>query len=183
MALSKTPRTFRVKRRRAAPKGRLHWSARILVGMTTVTLLGFLGFSVMRHDRLMKYWEAEWISLPWHASWPPLPAPLGSLREDVARAVYAFAGARPEIQKHIPCVCGCRSLGHQSVHDCFVKHRSADGQVTEWEEHGLSCRVAVDITGDVMLWHEQGKPLSVIRRDIDREFSAKGHATMTPLPR
>jgi hypothetical protein len=73
--------------------------------------------------------------------------------------------------------------GHHSDHDRFVKHRSADGAVTAWEEHGLVCPLATDITGDVMLWQDQGKSLHVIRGDVDRESGARGPATETPLPR
>lgn len=45
------------------------------------------------------------------------------------------------------------------------------------------CPLAPDITGDVMLWHDQGRSIHVIRREIDREFGTCGPATDTPLPR
>ena len=112
-----------------------------------------------------------------------MPGPLKELREDIARAVYSFAGTKPDVLEHIPCFCGCRLRGHGSVHDCYVKHRSAESVVTEWDDHGLTCALATDITGDVMLWHDQGESLSTIRRRIDQEFGTRGPATDTPLPR
>lgn len=150
--------------------------AAILVLITTVT--------VVRQERLLKYPGGEWKSLPWNPGWPLLPVVSGirQLRTDIARAIYTFAGAKPEILRYIPCFCGCVSQGHQSNHDCYVKRRSTDGRVVEWDSHGLVCPLAPDITGDVMLWHEKGRPLSRIRNDIDREFRARGPATVTPEP-
>jgi hypothetical protein len=117
-------------------------------------------------------------------SWLPLPTPTSTatLPADVARAIYTFAGKEPEVLRYIPCYCGCRMQGHHSNHDCFVKRRTTDGRVGEWDVHGLVCPLAPDITGDVMLWHERGRPMSVIRKDIDKEFGHRGPATPTPLP-
>jgi hypothetical protein len=150
--------------------------ATILVVMTTMTF--------MRQERLLKYPGGEWKSLPWNPAWPPLPVVSGirQLRIDIARAVYSFAGVKPEVLEYIPCFCGCVSQGHQSNHDCYVKRRSEGGRVVEWDGHGLVCPLGPDITGDVMLWHEKGRPLSRIRNDIDREFSGRGPATATPNP-
>ena len=150
--------------------------AAILVLMTTVT--------VMRQERFLKYPGGEWKSLPGNPAWPSLPIVRGvrQLRTDIARAIYSFAGAKPEILQHIPCFCGCVSQGHQGNHDCYVKRRSADGGVVEWDNHGLVCPLGPDITRDVMLRHEKGRPLSRIRNDIDREFSGRGPATAPPNP-
>jgi hypothetical protein len=148
--------------------------AAILVVMTTVTLV--------RQERSLKYPGGEWKSLPWNPAWPPLPvvSSIRQLRTDIARAIYSFAGAKPEVLQYIPCFCGCVSEAHQSNHDCYVKRRSTDGRVVEWDSHGLVCPLGSDITGDVMLWHEKGRPLSRIRNDIHREFSGRGPATATP---
>jgi hypothetical protein len=178
----KPPKRLRSKRRRADASSSSNRSAIILMGIAVVMVIGAIAVSLSRHERIMRYQREEWIALPWNAAWPPMPAPLQGLREDVARALYAFAGTKPEVLKHIPCYCGCKLQGHHSDHDCFVKRRSMDGVVTEWEEHGLTCPLATDITGDVMLWHEQGKSIHIIRRNIDREFGARGPATNTPIP-
>jgi hypothetical protein len=151
-------------------------AAAILVLMTTLT--------VVRQERSLKYPGGEWKSLPWNPAWPPLPVASGirQLRTDIARAIYTFGGTKPEVMQYVHCYCGCVSLGHQSNHDCYVKRRSADGRVVEWDSHGLVCPLGPDITGDVMLWHEKGRLLSRIRNDIDREFRARGPATVTPEP-
>jgi hypothetical protein len=155
----------------------------MLIGIAVFLLLSLMAVSLVRHERAMQSLRPEWPSLPWNPAWPAMPAPLQGLREDVVRAAYAFAGTKPDVMEHIPCFCGCRLQGHHSAHDCFVKHRSADGVVTEWDNHGLMCPLAMNITGDVSLWHEQGDSVSVIRQRIDREFGARGPATDTPRPR
>jgi len=102
------------------------------------------------------------------------------LRIDWARAFYAFAGRNADVLTYIPCYCGCESQGHKSNHECYVEQRAADGRVTKWNDHAMQCPVGPDITGDVMLWREKGRPLSTIRRDIDQEYRSRGPATPTP---
>jgi hypothetical protein len=121
-------------------------------------------------------------SVAWNPSWPALPAlnVARGLRLDEARALYAAAGSNAAVLTYIPCYCGCQSEGHRSNHDCYVSRRSADGQVTEWNSHGTTCPVGPDITGDVMLWRENGTPLSTIRTDIEREYGSRGPPTPTP---
>lgn len=169
-------------RRRDAPRSNLE--AAVLTGIAIAFLLVLMTVSFVRHEGILRSQRDEWRSLPWDPAWPALPvlSGRGQLRIDVARAIYAFAGTNSEILQYIPCYCGCRSQGHRSNHDCYVKRRSADGRVVEWTDHGLTCPLAPDITGDVMLWHEQGTPLSTIRQKIDREFGARGPATPTPEP-
>jgi hypothetical protein len=170
-------------RRRKKVSGGSHLSTAIYMGLPVLTLLGSLVFSVVKHERFLQYRRNEWVALPWNGAWPAMPGPIKNMPAHVARSLYAFAGAKPEVLDHIPCHCGCRSKGHRSVHSCFVKHRSTKGIVTEWEEHGLTCPLATDITGDVMLWHDQGKSIDVIRRAIDREFGGRRPGTDTPLPK
>jgi hypothetical protein len=71
---------------------------------------------------------------------PPLPftptppaAPL-----DVLSSVYRFAAEHPEILSYVPCYCGCERGGHRGSEDCFVTARAANGDVTEWEPHGMT---------------------------------------------
>jgi len=129
--------------------------------------------------------ENDWThSVSWDPVWPALPAlnVARGLSLDEARALYAFAGQHADVLTYVPCYCGCVSQGHQSNHDCYVGRRSADGRVTEWSSHGMSCPVGPSITGDVMLWRENGRPLSAIRNDIDQEYRSRGPATPTPRP-
>ena len=123
-------------------------------------------------------------SVAWDPSWPALPVLSGSrgLRIEDARALYAAATRNADVFAYIPCYCGCQSQGHRSNHDCYVSRRSADGRVAEWNSHGMTCPVGPDITGDVMLWRQQGRSLSTIRNDIDREYGSRGPATPTPGP-
>lgn len=132
-----------------------------------------------RSDRERDDWTK---SVPWDPSWPVLPvvSVAVGMRTEVVRALYAFAGRNPDVMRYIPCYCGCQSQGHRSNDDCYVKQRSADDRVIQWDGHGLACPVGPDITGDVSLWREQGRPLTTIRRDIEREYGSRGPATPTP---
>lgn len=77
------------------------------------------------------------VDLAWDDSWPPLPQgrpparPIGQVR-----AAYAFVAKQPELAQYLPCFCGCSRSGHESVKDCFVKGRAADGQ-PEWNTMGF----------------------------------------------
>ncbi|MPZ21040.1 MAG: hypothetical protein GEV06_24535, partial [Luteitalea sp.] len=157
--------------------------AGILMAVALAVFVVIMIVTTLRRDRFLAE-GSLWGSIPWDPSWPSLPVVNGPrmLRIDVERTIYAFAGRNAELLQYIPCYCGCRSQGHRSNLDCYVRHRSADGRVSEWDRHGQTCPVGPDITGDVMLWHKRGKPLSAIRDDIDREFSSRGPATPTPRP-
>lgn len=166
------------------------WSnlqAWILTGAGTLVLAGMMITALVRHERLLEEERSGWpFTVPWDPSWPSLPivSGPGSLALDVAQSVYALAATNAETLQYIPCYCGCRSQGHQSVSQCYVKRRSPDGGVTEWDGHGRICPLGADITGDVTARHQHGTPLSKIRAQIDEEFSARGPATPTPpVPR
>ena len=62
----------------------------------------------------------------------PLPRP-----NDVVRAVYEFAGRRPDVLRYVPCFCGCEQGGHVGNDDCFVKARDTSGKPTAWDTHGM----------------------------------------------
>jgi hypothetical protein len=57
---------------------------------------------------------------------------------DVVRAAYLFAAEHPEILGYVPCYCGCERSGHRGNDDCFVSGRDANGDVTQWEPHGMT---------------------------------------------
>ncbi len=74
----------------------------------------------------------------WDPAWPPLPgagAPAKPIEE--VRAMYAFAARHPEVLQYAPCYCGCESVGHRSVRDCFVKGRDAKGR-PRWDGMGFT---------------------------------------------
>jgi len=56
----------------------------------------------------------------------------------VVKAVYTFAAEHPEVLAYVPCYCGCERSGHRGNDDCFVMARAANGDVTEWEPHGMT---------------------------------------------
>src|SRR6185436_4985515 len=66
--------------------------------------------------------------------------PLGRSPE-VITAAYKFAAEHPEILTYVPCFCGCERSGHSGNEDCFVKSRAPNGDVTQWEPHGMECNV------------------------------------------
>ena len=158
--------------------------ATILTAVSLAVVIAVVVVNTVRQERSVKEGDNWASSIPWDPSWPVLAISNGAtdLPVDVARAIYAFAGQNADVVQYIPCYCGCQSQGHRSNADCYVKRRSADGRVTEWDNHGLTCRVGPDITGDVMLWHEKGRPLLTIRNDIDHEYGWRGLATPTPRP-
>ena len=71
---------------------------------------------------------------------PPLPFdPEPPARPmDVVRAAYLFAAEHPEVLSYVPCYCGCERAGHRGNEDCFVTRRDANGDVVEWEPHGMT---------------------------------------------
>ena len=71
---------------------------------------------------------------------PPLPfGPSPPARPpNVVRAVYTFAAEHPEVLGYVPCYCGCERSGHRGNEDCFVTARAENGDVTEWEPHGMT---------------------------------------------
>jgi len=70
---------------------------------------------------------------------PPLPYdPTPARPPDVVRAAYLFAAEHPEITAYVPCYCGCENMGHRGNDECFVKARNEQGDVIEWEPHGMT---------------------------------------------
>lgn len=157
--------------------------AAILVAVGIGIVIAGMIVVMVQHERLRAK-DAWMSSYPWDSSWPPLSVANtpGSLTVDVVRAYYAFAGKNAEVLGYIPCYCGCVSQGHRSNLECYVKQRSADGHVTEWDTHAQTCHVGLDITGDVTVWREGGKSVSAIRNDIEEEYSSRGAGTQTPPP-
>ena len=57
---------------------------------------------------------------------------------EIVRSVYVFAAEHPEVLGYVPCYCGCERSGHRGNDDCFVTARAANGDVSEWEPHGMT---------------------------------------------
>ena len=117
---------------------------------------------------------------------PPLqlPAyPLGRSPE-VITAAYKFAAEHPEILTYVPCFCGCERSGHQGNEDCFVKARASNGDVSEWEPHGMECNVCVDVATQAMQMHSSGASVRDIRAALEKKWASQAAQmhTHTPTP-
>ena len=102
---------------------------------------------------------------------------------EVIRATYKFAAEHPEVLNYIPCFCGCDKSGHRSSEDCFVKSRAKNGDVTEWNEHGIACAMCLAVAERAKQMCDKGAPLSEVRADIEQRYGhITGERTPTPLP-
>jgi Protein of unknown function with PCYCGC motif len=115
--------------------------------------------------------------LPVQAYAPPRPA-------DVVRAAYLFAAEHPEVLSYVPCFCGCERSGHKGNHDCFVMARDANGDVTEWDPHGLECTVCIDVATQARQMFTSGADVVSIRAAVEQKWGAfQGGHTPTPHPK
>ena len=126
--------------------------------------------------RLGPHKQAQLPPLPYQAYAPPRP-PL------VVRAAYLFAAEHPEVLSYVPCFCGCERSGHKGNDDCFVARRDANGDVVEWEPHGLDCAVCLDVAQYAEQLHTSGASLPDIRDAVEKRWAgAAAHGTHTPTP-
>ena len=120
--------------------------------------------------------QANLPPLPFQAYAPPRPM-------ETVREVYRFAAEHPEVLSYVPCFCGCERGGHKGNDDCFVKARNAQGDVTEWEPHGLDCAVCIDVANEAMQMTRSGASVTDIRAAIEKKWNRPGSGhTPTPMP-
>lgn len=119
--------------------------------------------------------QANLPPIPFRGYAPPRPP-------DVVTAAYMFAAEHPEVASYVPCFCGCQQGGHKGNHDCFVRSRAANGDVIEWEEHGVECAVCLDVATRSRQLLASGASVTDIRNAIEREFLPSA-STMTPTPK
>ena len=100
---------------------------------------------------------------------------------EVVRAAYKFAAEHPEVLSYVPCFCGCERSGHRGNEDCFVKARDVNGDVVEWEEHGMECAVCIDVATRSLQLHTSGATVADIQAAVDKEFGPLA-TTRTPTP-
>jgi Protein of unknown function with PCYCGC motif len=125
------------------------------------------------------------------ATLPPVPFQVGYApprSREVVTAAYQFAAEHPEVLSYVPCFCGCQRGGHQGNEDCFVKSRAANGDVIEWEDHGVDCAVCLDVATRSRQMYSSGASVRDIRAAIDKEFgsmfpTAEKMATPSPPAR
>jgi uncharacterized protein with PCYCGC motif len=115
---------------------------------------------------------------------PPLQLPAYPLARspEVITATYRFAAEHPEILSYIPCFCGCERSGHRGNEDCFVQRRGANGDVTEWTEHGMECSVCLDVAQQAMQMHASGASVRDIRAAVEKKWSAQAAQSHTHTP-
>ena len=119
--------------------------------------------------------QANYPPIPFRGYAPPRPP-------EVVTAAFMFAAEHPEITSYVPCFCGCQQGGHKGNHDCFVRSRAANGDVIEWEEHGVECAVCIDVATRSRQLLASGASVNDIRASIEREFLPNAQ-TMTPTPK
>jgi hypothetical protein len=114
--------------------------------------------------------------LPVQAYAPPRPP-------DVVRAAYVFAAEHPEVLSYVPCFCGCERGGHRGNEDCFVSARDGNGDVTDWEPHGLDCTVCIDVATEARQMFTSGASVRDIRAAVEKKWAGfHGGHTPTPQP-
>jgi hypothetical protein len=86
------------------------------------------------------------------------------------REAYQFAVANPQVLEHVPCYCGCGSIGHKSNLACYVQEFKSDGSI-KFDDHALGCSLCVDIARDSMRMTREGKSLEEIRAAIVSSYS------------
>jgi len=119
------------------------------------------------------------------ASLPPIPFQPGYQPPRPAETVvaaYQFAAEHPEILSYVPCFCGCERAGHQGNADCFVRSRAENGDVLEWDEHGVDCAVCLDVATRSRQMYATGASVTDIRAAIDREFGQLNPQAKMPTP-
>ena len=72
------------------------------------------------------------------------------------------------------CYCGCERSGHRGNEDCFVKSRDVNGDVVQWEHHGMECAVCLDVATRARLMYASGASVADIRAAVEKEWAA-GH--------
>lgn len=132
--------------------------------------------------------DARWAKFGPHkqATYPPMPtqayAPPRPM--NVVREAYMFAAEHPEVLSYVPCFCGCERGGHKGNHDCFVANRNEQGDVIEWEPHGLECTVCIDVATQARQLFNSGANIREIRAAVEKQWAGfnGGHTPTPPAP-
>ena len=78
----------------------------------------------------------------------------------------------------MPCFCGCERSGHRGNEDCFVRERAANGDVIEWDDHGMECAVCLDVATRSRQMLRRGASVA----EIFAPRSRKNSAGTCPMP-
>ncbi|GGE10112.1 hypothetical protein GCM10011571_09300 [Marinithermofilum abyssi] len=96
-----------------------------------------------------------------------------------AKKAYAYAANHSKQLEHIPCYCGCGSLGHDSVKSCFLKK---EGGKPEFNDHGANCGVCVNVVLDTMKGKQDGMSLKEVRKEIEEKYENGMNMSPTDTP-
>jgi hypothetical protein len=124
--------------------------------------------------KLGPHTQASYPPIPTQAFPPPRPY-------ETVNAAFKFAAEHPEVLSYIPCFCGCQHGGHRGNEDCFVRARDKNGDVTEWEPHGLECAVCIDVATRARQMNASGASVSEIRTAVEKQFKDT-YPSITPTP-
>lgn len=115
---------------------------------------------------------------------PLLPIGITNAARPVAvtKVAYEFAARHPEVMNYIPCFCGCERGGHKGNHDCFVAGRNSNGEVTDWDVHGIGCQICIDVAYEASRRFALGESVVQIRTAIDEMYADMPNRTPTPKP-
>ena len=181
--------TMRLRRNaQARPMvNRLIW----VLAVSLVVLVVALAVRSAQHRSALVAWrrslEAGSTPTPWpawQAAWPPLerPSRTNAIMGDLS-GPYAFAALNSDSLRFIPCYCGCRREGHESVLNCFVKGFTARGTPI-WTDHAFTCQTCVNIVVETSRMLQRGMSLRAIREAIDNHHGGLfSRSTATPLPK
>ena len=95
------------------------------------------------------------------------------------REIYEWAKTEEGILilEQVPCYCGCKFEGHLHTRHCFWRDNG------DFDKHGITCSVCLDIAIKSKEMNEQGKDICEIRNEIDSFYAPNANlATPTPMP-
>ncbi len=87
---------------------------------------------------------------------------------------YHFIESEPDLASGIPCYCGCHSLSHRNLLDCYLRPEGG------YEQHASGCGICGREADDVEKMLAEGADPSRIRAAIDEEYGSYGKPTDTP---
>ena len=97
----------------------------------------------------------------------------------VADLPSAFAGLRLVQLSDFHC---SRSVTPAYLSEAVDLAQAQNGDVIEWEPHGLECAVCIDVATRSRQMHASGASVAQIRATVEKEF-APNFPTMTPTPK
>lgn len=83
---------------------------------------------------------------------------------------YRFAMQHPKILQELPCYCGCMQKGHKSNYNCFFRNNQRYGKPVTIDDHGLNCRMCVQIALTAKMLFNKKVPLESIQTEVDKYY-------------